>query len=111
MIQKEIFFLNAISDLKNEYIKKLKILALLDKKETISNLNQGLNKLLDIESKRTQQGFYALWYFLSKTSIDNIANNSKKVHENIVNLFKLMKEVDNKKKFIKEVKKFWKAYA
>jgi len=60
--------------------------------------------------KRTQQSFYALWYFLSKINFDSIKENKKEIRTDLKKLFISMNLTESKEKFDQNIDAFWNKY-
>lgn len=100
-------FIEAINFLEFEFIRKLKVLLMNTKDSTISSLNENLDELfLKGNGRRTQQSFYALWYFLFDIPQDAILNNKLEIRGRIKHLFSLMARIDDKSTFENAVKSF-----
>lgn len=99
-------FLKAASDLESVFIGKV---ALLCEKGGIPN-DTKLNEIFNVENRRTQQRFYALWFFLSNISKDAIAANREGISNQLKNLFILMDKIETKQQYLEEVNTIWVKY-
>lgn len=105
-------FINAINEFEFEFIHKLKELLTDDESIINPGLSEKLDKLLlSVNGRRTQQSFYALWYFLYDITYENILKNKSDIRENIMGLFQLMASIDEKSTFEKAVSSFKKEYS
>ncbi|OQX97504.1 MAG: hypothetical protein B6I24_08550 [Bacteroidetes bacterium 4572_128] len=101
-------FLKSCSDIETIFIKKVQLLS--SNKSDISNIEKNLNNIFNIESRRTQQRFYALWFFLSNINIEIIQHSKEDINSSLNKLFRTMEEVETKEKYLEEVKSFWNKY-
>ncbi|RNL92282.1 DUF262 domain-containing protein [Sinomicrobium pectinilyticum] len=105
-------FINAINHFEFEFIRKLKELLTESKDLTTISLNKNLDELLLItKGRRTQQSFYALWYFLFDIPYNAILHNKAKIRKDIKFLFSLMASIDEKSTFENAVKSFKDKYS
>jgi uncharacterized protein with ParB-like and HNH nuclease domain len=104
-------FLQACSDFNTLFIAKLKKIVG-DDASSSEILNNNLEKVLNISTtgRRTQQSFYALWYFLNKISISSIGNDREEIRNDLKNLFFSMNDVKKKEDFSDLIEVFWKKY-
>lgn len=100
-------FIKAINYLEFDFIKKLKILLTDDDQSSNLILSKNLDEIFMIgNARRTQQSFYALWYFLFDIPIQNIINNKADIRNYLKNLFANMSSIKDKSTFEKNVKNF-----
>ena len=101
----------ACNNLNLDFIIKVKNIVA-DELDSIEQLNKNIEIIFNISTtgRRTQQSFYALWYFLSKISIDSIKNNKINIRNDLSGLFKSMNSVESKEKFGKDLDLFWNKY-
>lgn len=84
-------FINAINSLEFGFLPKLRMLLSADNSLGESSLVKNLDDLMLVENgKRTQQAFYALWYFLNPISISAISLEKTNIKKDIKLLFKTM---------------------
>jgi uncharacterized protein with ParB-like and HNH nuclease domain len=106
-------FLSALNSLSKNFIQKVEVLSSSSDNFNDNHLLENLDNILDVDrGKRTQQGFYALWYFLSNIPLESINLDKPGMKKDIAELFGLMSDigVQEKDDFIKQVKAFWKKY-
>lgn len=104
-------FIKAINHLEFDFIRKLK--ALLSDKEI--NQNNILSKNLDDifmvgNARRTQQSFYALWYFLFDIPIESIDKSKQQIRNRLKQLFAYMANIEDKPTFEQHVIDFKNQY-
>lgn len=105
-------FINAINFFEFEFIRKLKELVSDNKDSTLTSLNENLDDLFSIgNTRRTQQSFYALWYFLFDIPHSTILDNKKIIRTKIKALFALMASIDEKSTFDNAVNLFKNDYS
>lgn len=105
-------FIKAINHLEFEFIRKLKELSSNKEDSSIQTLNKNLDNLFLIgNGRRTQQSFYALWYFLFDIPLDSINKNKEGIRNDIKNLFQLMTNVEDKTTFENKVQLFKNNYS
>ncbi len=93
-------FIKAANDLEFNFITKLKLLLSDENDSTSVIINKNLDGIFKIENgKRTQQGFYALWYFLFDIPFDIIQEKKHFIREDLKSLFLKMTEVESKQDF------------
>lgn len=101
-------FLESRKRIEDSFI--LKIRTLLNSK-TESTLTKRFDEYFNKgNSRRTNQNFYALWYFLNSISIQTIENNRVSVKNDITELFNRISNLNNKTEFDSAISKFRKAY-
>ncbi|RZJ38415.1 MAG: DUF262 domain-containing protein, partial [Chryseobacterium sp.] len=99
-------FVKACFDFEFVFLKKLKLL-LSDEEGTSSSASLMLDRLFNKENnKRTQQSFYALWYFLYDIPELTIIKNKNAIKAELFDLFRIMKSVSSKLTFDENVKSF-----
>ncbi|OLY91827.1 Protein of unknown function DUF262 [Cnuella takakiae] len=82
-----------------DFLKKLKEL-LSDDATSTQSINQNLDDIFNKENnRRTQQSFYALWYFLYDLPYHNIISNKEYVRSELHKLFSLMDKIESKSDF------------
>jgi hypothetical protein len=97
-------FLQACNDFENIFVKKLKELLEDENDKSIPRLNQNLDFIFDIENgRRTQQSYYALWFFLYNVSNETIVREKIKIREHLKHLFSQMRGIESKADFDKKV--------
>lgn len=104
-------FINSANDFEFSFIRKLKKL-LTDSGDTLAiDLNKNLDLIFNIENgRRTQQAFYALWYFLYDIPLETIQNSKTEIRNNLKSLFIDMTGIENKQLFDVNVIAFKKKY-
>lgn len=104
-------FITAINNFEFDFLRKLKEL-LTDKNDvSINNINKNLDDLFLIgNGRRTQQSFYALWYFLFDIPFATIKENKVEIRKSVKNLFLLMTDINDKSTFEESVKSFKNKY-
>lgn len=93
-------FIKAVNHLEFDFIRKLK--NLLSDDSTPSNvvLSKSLDDIFMIgNARRTQQGFYALWYFLFDIPTESINKNKKEIRNSLKKLFLYMTNIEDKSTF------------
>ncbi|EKE27034.1 MAG: hypothetical protein ACD_4C00082G0001 [uncultured bacterium (gcode 4)] len=104
-------FLKACQDLNNNFISKVKSIVIDNGSAGIDGFNKNIESILNVSSgKRTQQSFYALWYFLSKVDSDLIKSNRLEIRDDLKSLYLLMSSTKSKESFETKVAEFWKRY-
>lgn len=100
-------FVSAVNNLEFSFIRNLKILLTDDKDGSAKTLSKNLDELLGIENgKRTQQSFYALWYFLNGLDPNSFHNSKMNIRVQIRELFDAMSSDITIEKFKKKVENF-----
>jgi len=100
-------FVFACNEFEFSFIKKLKTLISDSDNLSTNTLNKNLDFIFNIEKgRRTQQGFYALWYFLYDISLSAIESNKKEIRDGLRQLFTEMSDIKTKLDFDKKVLKF-----
>ena len=81
-------FLYAINHFELTFILNLKVLLTDDEDDSDKTLSRNLDEMLVVENgKRTQQSFYALWYFISGLKCESFKTNGKQMRQDIRTLF------------------------
>lgn len=100
-------FVVAINDLEFTFVGNLKSLLSNDNDDSEKTLGKNLDMLLGIENnKRTQQSFYALWYFLNGLDPQSFRENKKEIIAETMELFKSMSSDIKAEDFNKKVNGF-----
>jgi hypothetical protein len=104
-------FINAINSFEFGFLPKLRTLLSTDNNIDETSLVKSLDDLMLVENgKRTQQAFYALWYFLSPISMSAISSEKSNIKKDIKLLFKTMSTdieiTDFNDMFVKMVNKY-----
>lgn len=100
-------FVSAVNNLEFSFIRNLKTLLTDDKDGSEKTLSKNLDELLGIEnSKRTQQSFYALWYFLNGLDKNSFHNSKMEIRAQIRELFDTMSSDITMEDFKKKVENF-----
>ncbi|NTE00480.1 DUF262 domain-containing protein [Agrobacterium tumefaciens] len=103
-------FLNACDELKANFVEKFRTIVE-DTNYTVESLNKNLETVFNVTTgKRTQQSFYALWHFLSKTDFHTVEQNKTQVREDLKQLFRSMNGIDTKEAFQTQIDLFWNKY-
>ncbi|MEE3662145.1 DUF262 domain-containing protein [Brenneria sp. g21c3] len=99
-INKKNEFLISIGKIK-EFIEKLKYIVSLNGQVIDSDLAGAFNDFLNVKNvtgfKRTLQDIYLLWMVLNEISYNEIIFHYKEIHNDLVDLIRVMKNVDNNK--------------
>ena len=75
------------------------------------DLNKNLDLIFNIENgRRTQQAFYALWYFLYDIPLEAIQNSKTEIRNNLKSLYIDMTGIENKQLFDANVIAFKKKF-
>jgi hypothetical protein len=100
--------IKACGKLKDEFIAKIRLLVSDSEESTVEILNKNLESIFNTSSsgKRTQQSFYALWYFMLNTSTTSVLKNKYEIRDNLSKLFKLMSQDTHKDIFTKSIEDF-----
>jgi hypothetical protein len=102
----------ACDDLASNFISKVRNIVEDKINDNTDILNKNLESIFNISTtrKRTQQSFYALWYFLSKINFDSIKENKKEIRTDLKKLFISMNLTESKEKFDQNIDAFWNKY-
>jgi hypothetical protein len=103
-------FIKGCKDFEEIFIEKLKTLLSEGNNSKVDTLNKNLEYLFGTESRRTQQSFYALWYFLTNISLSKILREQTQIIADLKQLFELMNGVSSKTNFESSVDDFWKKH-
>lgn len=104
-------FINAANDFEFNFIKKLRILVSDSSDSSTLNLNKNLEETLNIvKGRRTQQAFYALWYFLFDIPFDVIDRSKTEIRNDLKSLFKDMSGIESKEVFHSNIDDFKSRY-
>lgn len=89
--EKTVAFVEAVNNLEFTFISNLKALLRDENDDSEKTLSKNLDELFGIEnSKRTQQSFYALWYFLNGLDHNSFINNKSIIRKQVRELFNSM---------------------
>lgn len=103
-------FITAANDLEFSFIRKVKAL-LTDHDDSINTLNKNLDDVFRAEKgRRTQQNFYALWYFLFDIPLTQIEANKLEIRKSLKSLFADIAKIESKDLFDEHVSDFKKTY-
>lgn len=81
-------FLYAINHFELSFILNLKMLLTDDDDDSDRTLSKNLDEILVVENgKRTQQSFYALWYFISGLKTESFKTNARQMRRDVRELF------------------------
>ncbi len=100
----------ACDNLKTDFISKVKNIVEDTSNDNHDVLNKNLELILNISGKRTQQSFYALWYFLSKISLNSIQATKEEIRSDLGSLFVAMNNIESKDHFERRISNFWDKY-
>ena len=104
-------FIESANDFEFSFIRKLKNLLSDSADTSILILNKNLDIIFNIENgRRTQQAFYALWYFLYDIPLEAIQNSKIEIRECLKSLFSDMSGINNKQLFDANVNEFKKKF-
>ncbi|MDR6301577.1 DUF262 domain-containing protein [Mesonia maritima] len=93
-------FINSANNFEFNFIKKLRILFSDNNNSSTSILNNNLEDTLNIvKGRRTQQAFYALWYFLFDIPFDVVERSKVEIRKDLKSLFKDMSGIESKELF------------
>lgn len=99
-------FINSIFDFEFDFLKKLKIV-LSDKESTSQSISGMLDSIFGKENnRRTQQSFYAIWYFINDIPLRDLENKKIEARDGLKHLFRLMDDVVSKGEFENKVENF-----
>lgn len=89
--EKKAAFVDAVNNLEFTFLRNLKVLLSDENDDREKTLSKNLDELLGVENnKRTQQSFYALWYFLNGLDYSSFTNNKGKIRKQVRDLFNSM---------------------
>jgi hypothetical protein len=104
--------LNATISLRDDFIVKIK--SIVQNNESDSNyvLSKNLESIFNVSSigRRTQQSFYALWYFMSDISFNSIIKHKEQIRQDLHSLFQSMNDIKSKELFSNQISEFKKRY-
>lgn len=104
-------FINCANDFEFNFIKKLRVLFSDTNDSSTSNLNKNLEETLNIvKGRRTQQAFYALWYFLFDMPSEAIDRLKIEIRNDLKSLFKDMAGIESKDLFHSNIAEFKSRY-
>jgi hypothetical protein len=84
-------FVGAVNGLEFSFISNLKTLLTDENDDSEKMLSKNLDEMMGVENnKRTQQAFYALWYFLKGLDKDSFRKNRKQIRMEVRDLFSSM---------------------
>ena len=84
-------FVEAVNNLEFTFISNLKALLSDENDDSEKTLSRNLDELFGIENnKRTQQSFYALWYFLNGLDYNSFIYNKSIIRKQVRDLFNSM---------------------
>ena len=109
--EKKEAFVAAVNGLEFTFIRNLKTLLTDDNDDSEKTLSKNLDEMLGIENnKRTQQSFYALWYFLNGLDRYSFRNKKREIRIQVRNLFSTMSSDIKTEDFTKTVDDFHAQY-
>ena len=89
--EKKAAFVKAVNNLEFIFLGNLKELLRDENDNSEKTLSKNLDELLGVENyKRTQQSFYALWYFLNGLDHSSFINNKSEIRRQVRDLFNSM---------------------
>ena len=98
--EEKIKFIQAIDKFEYGFLSRLRLLLSCDDDNSESELCKKLDDLMAVENgKRTQQAFYALWYFMHTLSVSSISNHRDDIKKDVKVLFRLMSSMAEVDKF------------
>ena len=104
-------FIEAVNNFEFSFIRSLRILLANRDDDSDKVLTRNLDEMLGAENnKRTQQSFYALWYFLNNLDHNSIKENRKKIRKKVRLLFESMSSGISINEFKQKVEVFRKYY-
>jgi len=105
-------FIQGANEFEFNFIRKIKSLISDGHDLTITTLNKNLDDIFLIENgRRTQQSFYALWYFLYDVPISVISKNKIEIRKELKKLYAAMSDTESKQAFDHKVEKFKSLYS
>lgn len=105
--EKKAAIVDAVNNLEFTLISNLKSLLMDDEDNSGRILSKNLDEMFGIENnKRTQQSFYALWYFLNGLDTNSFINNKLKIRTQVRNLFSSMSSDISMEDFNNKVEDF-----
>lgn len=104
-------FIGSANDFEFNFIKKLRVLVSDSRDSSTINLIKNLEEILIVvKGRRTQQTFYALWYFLFDIPFDVIDCLKTEIRNDLKSLFKDMAGIESKEVFHSNISKFKSKY-
>lgn len=104
-------FAEAVNHFEFTFIDGLRRLLTDDMDDGDKTLSKNLDELLGAENnKRTQQSFYALWYFLNGLASHSLCDNRKEIRRQVRELFYAMQSDINTEEFNAKVEYFRSQY-
>ncbi|WP_103867372.1 DUF262 domain-containing protein [Aquimarina sp. I32.4] len=104
-------FIGASNDFEFNFIKKLRVLVSDSDDSSTPSLIKNLEEILIVvKGRRTQQTFYALWYFLFDIPFDVIDRLKSEIRNDLKSLFKDMAGIESKEVFHSNISKFKSKY-
>jgi hypothetical protein len=104
-------FIESANDFEFNFIKKLRVLVSDSKDSSTSSLIKNLEEvLIVVKGRRTQQTFYALWYFLFDIPFDVIERLKAEMRIDLKSLFKDIAGIESKEAFHSNISKFKSKY-
>lgn len=105
--EKKAAFVDAVNNLEFTFLRNLKVLLSDENDDREKTLSKNLDELLGVENnKRTQQSFYALWYFLNGLDHSSFTNNKGKIRKQVRDLFNSMSSDITMEDFNNKVENF-----
>lgn len=96
----KIRFMQAIDKFEYGFLSRLRLLLSDGEEQPESDLYKKLDDLMAVENgKRTQQAFYALWYFMHALSVHSISRHRDDIKKDVKVLFRLMSSMTEVAKF------------
>lgn len=106
-IDKKEEFLYAINNFELSFILNLKVLLTDYGDDSDKTLSKNLDEMLVVENgKRTQQSFYALWYFINGLKKESFQANAKRMRKEVRELFLSMSSDISTNEFDNQVAQF-----
>lgn len=96
----KINFMQAIDKFEYGFLSRLRLLLSSAEDQSEAELCKRLDDLMAVENgKRTQQAFYALWYFMHSLSVCSISSHREDIKKDVKVLFRLMSSMTEVDKF------------
>ena len=90
-VEKKDDFIEAVNNFEFQFISNLRVLLANRDDDSDKVLTRNLDEMLGAENnKRTQQSFYALWYFLKNLNQNSLKENQEKIRKEVRWLFESM---------------------
>lgn len=110
-VEKKDDFIEAVNNFEFSFISNLRILLANRDDDSDKVLIRNLDEMLGAENnKRTQQSFYALWYFLKNLNQNSLKENQEKIRKEVRWLFESMSSDISINEFKQKVKVFRNKY-